>query len=81
MMEGRQAQCVLDVRGEEIMEREQGCLVGDLIADVVEGLKNGGYGRLNCRSRLGESPVTGEIDRILCFGSASSEAALNGSEA
>jgi hypothetical protein len=33
--------------------------------DVVEGIETGKCGRLNCRSRLGKSSVTREIDRIL----------------
>ncbi len=62
------------------MEREQRRLGAELITDVVEGIKAGAYGRLNCRSRLGESPVTREIDHILRLGSGGREAALNGSE-
>ncbi len=63
------------------MKREQGRLGTSWLADVVEGVKTGQCGRLNCRSRLGRSPVTSEIDRIIRSSTVSPQGVLRGSEA
>jgi hypothetical protein len=66
---GKARDCLIQkrgsARGEEIMEKDRKHRREGWMDVVEEGTGSGKCGRLNCRSRLGKSSVTLEIDRIL----------------